>query len=107
MKVYEGLDEVASKNSRLGTFSISGLTSAPAGDVEVSVEMVVDQSSILTATARETETGIQATIRIDKKAKLTGAQVDAMQREEEKASGSGVASGKGLGLASSKKHKQI
>lgn len=65
VQVYQGEDPDALNNTRIGQFTIEGLRGASAGD-PVIMTCALDLDGILSVTAREKNTGLEKSIRIDK-----------------------------------------
>ncbi len=62
--VYEGEAAFVHGNRHMGTFTLSGLPSAPAGDVVAMVDFTVDVDGLLAVSARELSTGLRADVRL-------------------------------------------
>jgi molecular chaperone DnaK (HSP70) len=65
VQVYQGEDPDALNNTQIGRFRIEGLQEAAAGDPIV-MTCALDLDGILSVTAREKDTGLEKSIRIDK-----------------------------------------
>ncbi len=64
VRVYQGEDKDAEKNTLIGEFMVEGLRGAPAGDPIV-VRFDLDLDGILKVTATEKATGLEKSIRIE------------------------------------------
>ncbi len=62
--VYEGEAPEPSRDRPLGTFFLSGLPSAPAGEVLVMLDFTVDADGIVWVSGREMATGARAEVRL-------------------------------------------
>ncbi len=60
LHIVQGDRELARDNRSLGRFSLSGLPRLPAGIPRVKVEFMVDADGLLTVSAREEHTGVEA-----------------------------------------------
>lgn len=67
IEVYQGDYKQASQNTNLGTFVLSDLPKAPAGDEKVDVTFAYDINGLLQVTATIASTGKNASITIDPK----------------------------------------
>ncbi|MDA3920041.1 MAG: Hsp70 family protein [Salinisphaera sp.] len=65
VEVYQGEDPDALNNTQIGKFRIEGLRDAPAGN-PVIMTCALDLDGILSVTAREKDTGLEKSIRIDR-----------------------------------------
>lgn len=65
VQVYQGEDPDALNNTQIGNFRIEGLRDAPAGN-PVIMTCALDLDGILSVTAREKDTGLEKSIRIDR-----------------------------------------
>jgi len=71
IEIHQGEDERASKNRRLGVFTLGDLTRAPKGRTKVEVSFTMDADGILEVTAVEVGTGKAATVTIEASSGLT------------------------------------
>ncbi len=76
LEVYQGEDDKASQNRRLGRFILGNLPSKPAGEVRVEVSFDVDSNGILQVSAIERETGREASVRIEASSGLSRDEVN-------------------------------
>ena len=65
VRIYQGENEDALENIKIGEFRVSGLSRAPAGN-EVILDLALDRDGILQVSAREKATGLERRITIDK-----------------------------------------
>jgi molecular chaperone DnaK len=65
IEVFQGPNEVASKNRRLGRFVLGDLPSQPRGQVRVEVSFTLDADGILEVSAVEASSGKVATVTIE------------------------------------------
>ncbi len=63
--VYQGESRTASKNHRLGTFTLTGIPAAPATEESIDVSFSYNQDGMLDVSASITSTGKEASIVID------------------------------------------
>ena len=57
LEVYEGEDEIASANTVLDSFNLTGLPKLPCGEVDVLVKFRVEFDGTLTVTAQDRSQG--------------------------------------------------
>lgn len=65
LNIYQGEDPDALNNTRIGQFHVEGLSDVPAGN-PIIMTYALDLDGILNVTAREKETGLEKSIRIDR-----------------------------------------
>jgi len=65
VRIYQGENEDAQENIKIGEFRVDGLSRAPAGS-PVILDLALDRDGILQVTAREKKTGLERRITIDK-----------------------------------------
>jgi molecular chaperone DnaK len=63
LDVYEGESVEVARNHHLGTFVLANLPDAPAGEVLVLVDFTMDVDGLLSISARELATGVDAQVR--------------------------------------------
>jgi molecular chaperone DnaK (HSP70) len=80
VQVFQGENRDALQNTRIGSFKIEGLRGASAGDPVV-MTLALDLDGILHVTAREKQTGLEKSIRIDRAMSRTEAEGMASARE--------------------------
>jgi molecular chaperone DnaK len=71
IEIYQGAQELASKNRRLGRFVLGDLAAAPRGRTKVEVSFTLDADGILEVTAAEVGTGRAASVTIEASSGLT------------------------------------
>jgi molecular chaperone DnaK (HSP70) len=64
VRIYQGENEDALENIKIGQFMVEGLSKAPAGNTVV-LDLALDRDGILHVTAREKNTGLERRISID------------------------------------------
>jgi molecular chaperone DnaK len=62
--VYQGESKLAIDNDRLAEFRLEGLRPAPRGEVKIEVTFEIDANGILAVHARDEETGLSQSVRI-------------------------------------------
>jgi molecular chaperone DnaK len=75
IEIYQGENELASKNRRLGRFVLGDLRSAPRGQTKVEVAFTMDADGILEITAAEIGTGRAASVTIEASSGLTADEI--------------------------------
>ena len=73
VRIYQGENEDALENIKIGQFMVEGLREAPAGNPVV-VDLALDRDGILHVTAREKNTGLERRISIDQAVARYGAE---------------------------------
>lgn len=81
--VLQGENERAEENDLLGEFVLSGLRSAPAGEVEVEVEFAISADGIVSVSATDLETGKEQSITVTASSDLTEEEIERMIEENE------------------------
>ena len=81
--VLQGESEQAEENDLLGEFVLSGLRSAPAGEVEVEVEFAISADGIVSVSATDLETGKEQSITVTASSDLTEEEIEQMIQENE------------------------
>jgi molecular chaperone DnaK len=79
--VLQGERELARDNRTLGHFKLEGIRSAPRGTPQVEVTFDIDANGILTATARDKDTGKEQTIKITGSTQLAKEEIDRMVQD--------------------------
>ena len=78
LHVVQGDRELARDNRSLGRFALRGLPKMPAGVPRVKVEFMVDADGLLSVTAREEHTGIEARTEVKPSYGLTEDEIERM-----------------------------
>jgi molecular chaperone DnaK len=73
VRIYQGENEDALENIKIGQFMVEGLSEAPAGNPVV-LDLALDRDGILHVTAREKNTGLERRISIDQAVARYGAE---------------------------------
>jgi molecular chaperone DnaK len=81
--VLQGERPVARDNRTLGNFRLEGIRTAPRGVPQVEVTFDIDANGILTASARDRDTGKEQTITISGSTQLAKEDIDRMVRDAE------------------------
>jgi len=83
--VFEGERPCVDSNNRLGSFVISGIQKARAGEPKVDVSFALDANGILNVSARDQVTGAEARAEIKAESgRLTEAEIDKMINDAER-----------------------
>ncbi len=75
IEIFQGPNELASRNRRLGRFVLGDLRPAPRGQTKVEVSFTMDADGILEITAAEIGTGRAATVTIEASSGLTAEEI--------------------------------
>jgi molecular chaperone DnaK len=75
IEIYQGSNDLASKNRRLGRFVLGDLASASRGRTKVEVSFTMDADGILEVTAVEVGTGRAASVTIEASSGLTADEI--------------------------------
>jgi molecular chaperone DnaK len=75
IEIYQGENELASRNRRLGRFVLGDLKPAPRGATKVEVSFTMDADGILEITAAEIGTGRAASVQIEATSGLTAEEI--------------------------------
>src|SRR5215831_5069335 len=75
IEIYQGEQELASRNRRLGRFILGDLRPAPRGQTKVEVSFTMDADGILEITAAEIGTGRAASVQIEASSGLTAEEI--------------------------------
>jgi molecular chaperone DnaK (HSP70) len=79
--IVQGERERAADNRSLGRFKLTGIPPMPAGMARVAVRFHIDADGLLTVTAKEESTGVQAQISVQPMHGLSDAEVEGMLTE--------------------------
>ncbi len=82
--VVQGEREMASDNKSLGQFNLQGIPPAPAGQPQIEVTFEIDADGILNVSAKEQQSGEEASISIDDASRLDDEEIEEMKEEAEK-----------------------
>jgi molecular chaperone DnaK len=80
IEVHQGPHEIASRNRRLGRFTLGDLKAAPRGQTKVEVSFTMDADGILEITASEIGTGKAASVTIEASSGLTVDEINNLNR---------------------------
>ncbi len=84
IRIYQGESNLAKDNTLLGEFEFSGFRVAARGEVTIEVTFEIDTDGIVNVSARDVETGIQASTAINLGSGLSDQEVaQAIERNEE------------------------
>ena len=81
LHIVQGDRELARDNRSLGRFALRGLPPLPAGIPRVKVEFMVDADGLLTVSAREEHTGVEAKVSVKPSYGLTDDEIERMLEE--------------------------
>jgi molecular chaperone DnaK len=79
IEIFQGQSDRASDNRFLGRFVLGDLPGRPAGRVRVEVSFTLDADGLLEVTAKETEAGRAASVRIEAASGLSPAELNRLQ----------------------------
>ncbi|MBK8012869.1 MAG: molecular chaperone DnaK [Deltaproteobacteria bacterium] len=83
IKIYQGESNLLAENTLLGEFEFSGFRVAMRGEVTIEVTFEIDADGIVNVSARDLETGAQASTTLSLSSGLSDAEVDqAISRNE-------------------------
>lgn len=83
--VLQGESERASENEALGELVLSPLREARRGEVEIEVRFEISADGIVSVSAKDTQTGLEQSLRIRSFGGLTGEELDSIVTREEEA----------------------
>jgi molecular chaperone DnaK len=86
IEIYQGENELASRNRRLGRFVLSDLTRAPRGRTKVEVSFTMDADGILEVSAVEVGTGRASTVTIEASSGLTQDEINQLAQRQSRPS---------------------
>jgi molecular chaperone DnaK len=81
VKVLQGERELARENRMLGNFRLEGIRPAPRGMPQIEVSFDIDANGILTATAKDKDTGKEQKITISGSTQLSKEEIDRMVKD--------------------------
>jgi hypothetical protein len=81
IRVYQGESREASENELLGEFEFGGFRKAPRGEVWIDVTFEINADGIVNVTARDRETGTQASTRITLSSGLSEREIESIMDE--------------------------
>ena len=81
VKVLQGERELARENRTLGNFRLEGIRPAPRGMPQIEVTFDIDANGILTATAKDKDTGKEQKITISGSTQLSKEEIDKMVKD--------------------------
>ncbi len=81
ISVYQGEGRMAAENEKLGEFVLEGLRPAPRGDVKITVHFDIDGDGIVQVTAEESDSGNEASIRLEASTGLSADEVSDLREE--------------------------
>jgi len=84
VNVVQGEREMARDNKSLGQFNLEGIPPAPAGQPQIEVTFEIDADGILQVSAKEKQSGEEASITIDEASRLDEDEIERMKEDAEK-----------------------
>jgi len=81
LNIYQGERELTKDCRLLGTFKLAGIPPMPAQFAQVDVTFLVDQNGLLTVSAKEQRSGVQAQVTVQPAHGLTNDEVEQMVSE--------------------------
>jgi len=81
INIYQGERELTKDCGFLGTFKLSGIPPMPAQFAQVDITFLVDQNGLLTVSAKELRSGVQAQVAVQPAHGLTSDEVEQMVNE--------------------------
>ena len=81
LNIYQGERELVKDCRLLGTFKLAGIPPMPAQFAQVDVTFLVDQNGLLTVSANELRSSVQAQVTVQPAHGLTGAEVEQLVEE--------------------------
>lgn len=85
ISVYQGESEIAksSANRLLGEFNLEGIRPAPRGTPQIEVTFKLDKNGVLEVSAKDKDTGKEASVKIEGSSGLDSKEVERMRKEAE------------------------
>jgi tRNA A-37 threonylcarbamoyl transferase component Bud32 len=90
IQLLQGESHLADRNRILGRFTLTELTPAPRGSVQVKVDLKIDANGILTVSACDLGTGLKNQVRIEPGQGTTAEEVNRLRTVEELARNEGA-----------------
>jgi len=81
LNIHQGERELVKDCRLLGTFKLAGIPPMPAQFAQVDVTFLVDQNGLLTVSAKELRSGVQAEVTVQPAHGLSASEVDALVNE--------------------------
>jgi molecular chaperone DnaK len=81
IQVFQGESKRSEDNEQLGEFVLSGIRSAPRGEVKIMVIFEIDSDGMVNVSAKDIETGKAQSIQISVSGSLTSEEVDHLARK--------------------------
>ena len=79
INVYQGENQIAKQNEKLGDFVLRDIPKAEAGTPRITVEFKIDADGIVIVNAKETSTNVEKELRIDRQNDITETEVNEMK----------------------------
>ncbi|MGL4553378.1 MAG: molecular chaperone DnaK [Gemmataceae bacterium] len=85
ISVYQGESEIAKSpaNRLLGEFNLEGIRPAPRGTPQIEVTFKLDKNGVLEVSAKDKDTGKEASVKIEGSSGLDAKEVERMRKEAE------------------------
>jgi len=83
IRVYQGEQQIATRNELLGQFELTGIPAAEAGTPQITVEFAIDSDGIVNVSAQDAKSGSVESIRIEGGTGLSDEEIEAMKKETE------------------------
>jgi len=81
VRVLQGENEVAAENDLLGEFVLSGIKTAPKGELEIEVSFDIDANGIVNVSARDVATGLEQSITVNAASTLSDEEIQRIIEE--------------------------
>jgi molecular chaperone DnaK len=85
ISVFQGEAKKAAENELLGEFTLSGIRKGPRGQVQIAVTFEIDTNGILNVAAKDLETGVSQSVRLDASGRLGQEKLSELERSTAKA----------------------
>jgi molecular chaperone DnaK len=76
IEVYQGEADVVDENAPIGRFTLEGLPRKKKGQVYVEITFTIDADGVVNVTAREVQSGVQTSVRLQPSGGLSRAEVE-------------------------------